>query len=309
MSTPGVITTAEDIPACGLTLTATELTPGPELVEAIRTMRDTWCTPDDHPFETPIELWTHAGEMAGGGFYHVWDPRPPLEWIEARRAWSKFCRGALSASRSMGTPSHVIDAILRGQIDDGGLWAEWSEIKPTFKPNSVPRPIDDAAIQYAADWLRRMPSGKAVCFVPHRYTGRRLAELTRLPYFSRKAQDEQGRYIGNCETSCIASIFSVKEGHNLQQFCHNLIMSPPSIGSLWEQALGRTHRDGQEADEVTVEVLLVVREQYEAWLQGARDAEQTWRTTGTPQKLIYADKDDAWTIAGLEARILRGGLL
>ena len=43
-------------------------------------------------------------------------------------------------------------------------------------------------------------------------------------------------------------------GKNLQQFARNLVANPPSDGATWEQLIGRTHRQGQEADEVTVEV-------------------------------------------------------
>jgi len=41
-------------------------------------------------------------------------------------------------------------------------------------------------------------------------------------------------------------------GKNLQKWSENLLTYFPSNGSILEQLIGRTHRPGQEADEVNV---------------------------------------------------------
>jgi hypothetical protein len=72
-------------------------------------------------------------------------------------------------------------------------------------------------------------------------------------------------------------------------FSKNLITSCPSGSSTVEQVLGRTHRDGQLADEVLVWILLGCREHFEAFdkaLEGAKAAEAT---LGHSQKLLLAD--------------------
>lgn len=287
----GVITTAEDIPQVGLTLSAVHVDAPPKIREAIQSMRETWCSPiDEWPFESTIEMWQHANEMAGGGFCHVWDPRPPRPWLERRKAWAKFCREALQEYKSLHTPMHVVQAIHAGRIDDGGVYAEWQQIKPTFEPNTVPVPIDDTTLQVAADWLKKHHS-EGLVWVSHRYTGRRLQEMTGVPYFHAKAENDRGELVDLCKTSAIVSVHSCREGRNLQRWNANLVLVPPTVGSWWEQMLGRTHRDGQEADDVTCEVPLMIREQYEALAQAIRDAEYTQHTTKMPQKLVYADKD------------------
>ena len=86
----------------------------------------------------------------------------------------------------------------------------------------------------------------------------------------------------------IASIGSNAEGRNLQAWHRNLVMAPPPQGRTWEQLLGRTHRSGQEADEVLVTVYLGCLEQLEAFRQATWDAEYI-ESSQQAQKLCYGD--------------------
>jgi hypothetical protein len=53
--------------------------------------------------------------------------------------------------------------------------------------------------------------------------------------------------------------------------------------------LGRTHREGQEADEVSYDVMFACKEQMDGFLQALADARYLQDTLGSPQKLLYAD--------------------
>ena len=59
-------------------------------------------------------------------------------------------------------------------------------------------------------------------------------------------------------------------------------------GKQWEQMIGRTHRYGQDADAVRVQVLTVVDEQVAGFEQAQADAEYIQQTTGQKQKLCLA---------------------
>lgn len=287
----GVITTKEDIPQVGLTIKAVHVDAPQKIKDAIEVMRNTWCSPiDEWPFESTIQMWQHANEMAGGGFCHVWDPRPPRPWLERRKDWAKFCRQALTDHKNLYSPLHVISAITRGELEDDGVYQAWVDIRSSFEPNTVAVPIDDTTLEYVADWLKTS-NGVGLVWVSHRYTGRRLSEMSGIPYFHAKAEDDRGELIDLCKTSAIVSVHSCREGRNLQRWNRNLVLVPPTVGSWWEQLLGRTHRDGQEADEVTCEIPLMIREQYEALQQAIADSNYTQQTTKMPQKLVYADKD------------------
>jgi hypothetical protein len=60
---------------------------------------------------------------------------------------------------------------------------------------------------------------------------------------------------------------------------------------MWEQLLGRTHRDGQQADEVQCDVAVSCLEHVMALEQALRDAEFVQSITGSPQKLLLAGLD------------------
>ena len=61
--------------------------------------------------------------------------------------------------------------------------------------------------------------------------------------------------------------------------------NPPSSGSDWEQLLGRTHRAGQQADEVIVEVFRHT-EPFRQAIEKARDLSAYIQSTfGASQKL------------------------
>ncbi len=55
--------------------------------------------------------------------------------------------------------------------------------------------------------------------------------------------------------------------------------------------MGRTHRDGQQADEVTATALLGCIENFEAMDRAVLDARYIEDSTGQSQKLLYCDLD------------------
>lgn len=289
ISTPGLVSTREDRPPMSLEITGRELEAPEPVCDAILHMRNTWTTPDDHPFEMPTQLWAHCRE-AQCGFYYVWDPRPPEDWLELRKEWSKFVRETLSNSRTYHTPGHLIKGILSGKVQDDGLYQEWLEIKPTFRPRNVPQWIDDTTLRWAADWLSR--SADRLCWVEHRAFGFRLSEMTGIPFFHAKACDSEDNLVDNHTGPAIVSIASCKTGRNLQlKWSKNLYVSPSGNPDDHEQSLGRTHRDGQPQDTVTAEYLFMALESYTGFLNAVRRAEYVEQTTSQPQKLLYGTLD------------------
>ena len=98
-------------------------------------------------------------------------------------------------------------------------------------------------------------------------------------------------------TPCIASVQSNSEGRNLQAWNAGLVVSPPSTGIAWEQLLGRFHRQGQEAEEVSYTVYLSCIENAADFEQARRDARRTQDSSGNAQRLLYGDN----TVPGPEA--------
>ncbi len=92
----------------------------------------------------------------------------------------------------------------------------------------------------------------------------------------------------------VVSVKACGTGHNMQQWCENLIPVPLSVGGATDQLLARTHRDGQEADYVDVTFLLSCPETYECLGQALADARFSETTLGQPHRLCYAECD--WSI-------------
>lgn len=307
---PGVVATQDAPLPFGLTIREIPLEPSPEMIENFQTLRDMWETPDGHPCSDGHEIWRHARELACG-FFYVWDPRPPkttyevwksrggykMTWLESRREWCAFVRHVLKHNRSnLDAESQVKTAINNGTLGNypglesphGGetLLRTWEDIRPTFEPVTRPVWYCDHMINLAADWLQ---GGEGICWVEHTAFGRRLSEVSGLPYYGRQGKDAKGNAIEDAKGPIIAGIASNSTGRNLQRYNRNLITSLPGNGAAWEQLIGRTHRDGQKAPEVSFDVVIPCLEQWAGFKQARADADYITDTTGQIQKLCYAE--------------------
>jgi hypothetical protein len=212
--------------------------------------------------------------------------QPPPEWLIARRAWAATVRGILKDYHDLDSPLMVARAIEQGRMP----WAKealeiWRAIRPTFDPKTRAEWIDTACLEWAAGWAK---NNRGIVWVHEVAFGKRLSEETGLPYYGAKGQC-LGKMLEDETGACIASIAANSEGRNLQHFSRNAIVSCPPGGAVWEQMLGRTHRDGQQADEVTADVPLICYEQWDVFRKARRDAEYIERTTAQAQKLNFAD--------------------
>jgi hypothetical protein len=256
-----------------------------------RRLREEWETPNGVLLTEALEVWRVARQLACGLIYR-WEPAPPEDWLLARRAWGRFVRETLKDSRTYDTEMQVAKACKRGELD-ASAYEGWAAIRKSYEYEVVPEWLDDGALNFCATWLDGNERG--ICWVEHTWFGKRLSEITGLPYFGEggkvHAGPARGVGIEDARGPIIASIASNSEGRNLQAWDRNLIISPPPTGKDWEQLLGRTHRFGQEAEEVEAEVACLCLEQWSSLQQAIADARYTEQTTGQQQKLVLADKD------------------
>jgi len=261
---------------------------------AVEQMRETWATPDDMVFTDAPALWRHCRELALG-FYYRWRDPPPKPWLDARRAWSSAAREIHThGKRGLDTILQISNAI------DAGLYPEaseplraWRAIEGVYKPVTVPVWVDDYVIDaLASDALSGPPTWY---WTEHTAFAIRLAERTGLPYYGPGASTQEGRSILDHPrgSSGILSYHSCREGLDLQYVARNFFTFTPADGpDRFEQALGRTHRDGQEADEVIVRIVSTCQEHEKALDTLIRDAQYIQQTTGQQQKVLIADWTD-----------------
>lgn len=285
VNTPGVVCSLlEEQVACSLYIEGHVYKVNADTEKNFVTLRDLWETPDGWALSEAVDVWRHARELALG-FHYVWDPRPPDEWLMARRAWAKFVRDILAHSRTLDSEKQVATACEQGDEDDEA-YRTWLEVKPSFTINQKAVWHDDAALDFCSAWLKRE---KGICWTDHTFFGRELEKRSGFPFFGQNGLDKDGKSILDAKGPIIASGAANDTGKNLQAWSTNLIASCMTGASVWEQRLGRTHRPGQDADEVTVDVLVGCIEHAEAWERAVAEAKMAYDMFGAPQKILIAD--------------------
>jgi hypothetical protein len=233
------------------------------------------------------------------GFWYDWDPQPPKEWLALRAQWHKTVRGLLE-EHIPGLESEALIARAAGggklnlAVED--LYKHWREERDKHKWKTVPVWVDDAIVERVAKWAQ---THQGLIWVSEVALGQRLEKELGLPYFHEMGKDRLGRYVESWQSkdgSVVVSLQANNEGRNLQyQWCDNLVISPPPTGTVWEQLLGRTHRQGQQADEVWVEVVVGCRTEWECWRQAMRDAQYAAQIEGR-KRLTVATIDQTFAL-------------
>lgn len=108
---------------------------------------------------------------------------------------------------------------------------------------------------------------------------------------------------GNVGKIMVASINGHGTGKNLQHFRNQIFLQWPRNCKIAEQTLGRLHRNGQEADEIVVELMNTTGFDAENFAATLNDAIYVQQTTGNRQKLIYGRHDPLPTI--IPSHVLR----
>lgn len=249
-------------------------------------------TPDDWIVVDAPQIWVLAQALELG-FYYKADPRPPAEWMLARKVWASYCRERMKRG-DIESELQVANEC-RAYAKEGieiPAWEEWIAIRPTFKLNVVAEWLSDRRVDQAAAWLKKH---KGLCWTQFRPFGERLSTKHRIPFFSADACDIEGNSILEYPGGpAIVSIAACSEDLDLQDRWHsNLVVAPPSSGKDWEQFLARTHRYGQPKPEVTCEVWVGCIEGAEA-LEKARAKESAVASSSLDdaRKLLIADWND-----------------
>lgn len=137
---------------------------------------------------------------------------------------------------------------------DSKHFLEWERLKDTAVPENEAVWVSDFLVDDALNWLAE---GPGLLWYEFNAFAARLLEKGEKHGLTFAGPGESGaRVVRDLRGTerVVASIRAHGTGRNLQQFARNLVANPPSGGGAWEQLLGRTHRQGQKKDEVTVDV-------------------------------------------------------
>ncbi len=278
--TPGVVATSESPIDASLVIEDwwPEYTPMRTIGTALDDLAEKWETPDGIPLTSAAEVWRIARELALG-FYYRWNPEPPGEWLEARRKWAAFVRAILLRSRTLDSEAQVAE-----RHSSRSEYSNWMRVRGMYTPSIETVWIDESIVERAAEWAQEK---KGIIWTDLVAVGKKLDDR-KVPYYGEMGKDKNQNIIEQASAGISASIAANSEGRNLQHYSRNLVLTPPTTGLAWEQMLGRTHRDGQKADEVSVEVFFGCKENIDAFYQAKSDAKYQEQITGSPQKLLEA---------------------
>lgn len=268
-STPGVVTTRAG--SVGASLRFKEIgCEIPEIIdEAIRAGVENFERLDGEFLDGPLDLARYLRQLACG-FYYRWAYQPPMAWLYARREFYSRVREVIKTGR-YDTEKYATDYLR--EIQDPA-WLKWEPHHTTPPPPTECVWVSDYLVE---DIERRAAEEPALVWVEWR----ELFDRLDLPKGDPENQDP--------DRSCVVSIHADSRGKNLQGWSNNIVVGPPAGGLVWEQMVGRTHRQGQAADTVHVEVYTHTDAYLKALESARTDARYIEETQGTPQKILYGD--------------------
>lgn len=302
-----------------------------KLEELGKQVTEQWITPNGDEIEHSIHLWKWLNEIYGAGFYNElkW-PEPDAlasrksiglaeatDILEASKEhhnygqiYAKCLRGWIDkkAKPGMDTPFLIGSEMSRNKHENVGAelyghWQDWKDLDFDGRPDRDGKAIRvcDFKIQAAVTWASQYAATEKGCIIwyYHQAIGLWLKEELerRLP-----ANDILHCPAGNASNSAIidkkhgnkivlASITAHGTGKNLQHFEHQYFMQWMRQAHISEQAIGRTHRNGQMADELRVFTNITSLFDQLNFAACLNDALYIQQTTGTRQKIIYCDYD------------------
>lgn len=302
VETPGVVPTRE--PPISAQIIIKSRSPGeiPVAVkEALSELRRTWMRPDGEELVDALALAKSARELSCGFYYRWIFPRGEsvtliMRWLRARKEWNREVRQLIKKRQEhLDSPKLIENAAKRacGDLEPdkelpslkSSAWPVWRDIAKMVQPETEAVRISDFLVQDAAKWAHE---NRGIVWTAHREFGEWVAETSGLPMHGGgpKAGELIAQETG--DRSIVASIQAHGTGRDgLQRlFATQLIATPPSSATAWEQTLGRLHRVGQKADAVTAEFYQHTPELRECVQKALTRAEYVQSTLGSQQKIV-----------------------
>jgi len=270
------------------------------ILNAVKQIRETGETINRDLLDSGALVQRHIRELANG-FFYFWDPKPPEEWLRARRAWNKFVRDQTeewAGPKDLESDEEDNDEFV---ADSPKLVAEanphhpllkaWVAIKDVYDPlkNRTERWLSEYAVEHC---IAKVGSEPTIVWVDQVEFGRRLAARSGWRYFGggKPASAALTALSGSPEAGTYTVILSLQahhRGHNLQAWNRLYYTTVPASVTKWEQSIGRVHRSGQERA-VSIYVFAPLPEMRQSFNKALDRAKGIFQTTGQLQKLLDA---------------------
>jgi len=292
-SSPGVVATGKGSLGCSLLIhTSKDPEPPEDVKNALLALKTDEETPDGEILEDDIAMWRAARCISQGFWYRwAWERTPSkvedTEWLMARRAWFRCVRAELVDNSDEGYDSpFLVFCQIQREVRDGErdfihhAWIRWDKQRHKKPPPTVPVWISDFFVRWAKRWSESQGE-PVILWYDTKAVEAALVEAG-LPVYG------AGTEVPMEAKTCGMSIHAHGTGKNLQAWRKQIVLAPPTSGEAWEQLLGRTHRFGQDADEVEVHVCTHTKQFEDAFEGALKNARYIEHTSGNKQKLLFA---------------------
>lgn len=297
-----------------------------ELQGFIGLIEDEYVTPNGDEIQHAIHTHKWLSELSCGFYNELMWPDPAVlaqrrnipyelafEYLErarahhkAQQAFSKDLREFLMYGRppeGIDTPRAVGQAIHQGNLTGMPaklvkLWRTAHELDFEGRPERDARAVRicQFKVDAATNWASQLPKGEGgIVWVYHNEVGIWIVEALQklgIPVLHCPAGDNDTiRDAKNKDKVLVASIMAHGEGKNLQFMRNQFVVQWPRSARVAQQMLGRTHRTGQEADELIVWRADTTPFDIMNFAACLNDAVYQQQTTGVRQKMVFCNYD------------------
>lgn len=239
IETPGIVATSATSCDASIEIELRKPFHDQKIKKALQDLRYLWVLPDGTELCEIFEF-LQAYSQLYCGFYYRYKEAPPTTWMDKRRIFNRWLRNRLRYNRrNYDTPKQIFQALERGEYVSSE-YRDWCKIRDTYEPVRETIWISTSHLEGCEQLARE---NNSILWTQYRAFGVKSS----LAFY-----DSDDIYnVKNREPIC-ASIKACGEGKNLQKWDHNIVAFPPTNGVVWEQLIGRTHREGQVSDQVEI---------------------------------------------------------
>ncbi len=293
--TPGVISTTESAAGMPIELRLFKVSPPASVLAALGKLEKDWAW-DGEEYDQTLEIVRLERQLTQGFFYRaIWPSGiPDREWLEKRNAWKRAIRARLTHTNRVGADSPaLLEAMAERQEWTPQEWFDWLGVRDRPEPGREAVEISKYLVDLASNWQISSPD-PGIIWVDSPVVGEWLRE-SGIPFYGEGQDDEVNALAAKCLEIKISGGIGIPTialstrahgtGKNLQAWARNLVLYPMAGNDGWEQMIGRTHRPGQIADCVELDIVLASPAAERALGNAQAFAQSVQETTNQPQKL------------------------
>lgn len=280
-----------------------------KLHELFRDLENKWQSPTGDEIAHAIHLYKWRYELSAGFYYALVWPEPrndahreAIDRAKEHHAYLQEYHRQLreflkyTSIPNLDTPMLVGAGIARHDKKiPKSLAHAWQQAKDREfhgmpEREQSPIRVDDYKIKAAVEWAEQLTSQRGntggIIWVHHHEMLEWICEAIPAAKPARAGEMDILKH-EHKDRIWVASMRAHGTGKNLQHFQNQLFVQWPRAATEAEQVLGRIHRPGQTADEITAHLLMGIEFDHQLFCATLSDALYIQLTTGAEQKLLY----------------------